>query len=252
MGLVAANDLSVTLPRPSEEIACPESADGGPPVVLLALGQSNAANQGDTLGRSPFGALWYEGRCYAIADPLAGATGKGGSIWSRLASMAAADLGRRSLIIIVLAVDGTPLSDWIDPGSISKRLGSLVDTLRTRRLNVSAVLWQQGEADARMGTSNGKYSSEMTVLVHRLREHGISGPMLLAQSTRCRNSGSNDLHAALTQVVQQEPNVFPGPDTDALGEGFRSDGCHFNDAGLNAAAIAWLDVLRQRDVFNAH
>jgi len=38
--------------------------------------------------------------------------------------------------------------------------------------------------------------------------------------------------------------VFPGPDTDALGKKYRYDACHFNDKGLEAAASAWLEVIK--------
>jgi hypothetical protein len=240
------------LPRASEEVACPGSSSARPPVVLLILGQSNAANHSYTRGRSSYGALWFDGRCYAITDPLAGATGTGGSIWSALALSTGANSGQRDLMLVVQAVDATRVSDWLGPGSISDRLASTLDALRAQRLAVSAVLWQQGEADAREGTSNEVYAAALTILIHRLRDHGISGPVLLARSTRCRNAGSEDIRRAVARVAQKEPDVFLGPDTDALGDEFRSDGCHFNDAGRQRVADAWLKVLRERGVIDAN
>jgi lysophospholipase L1-like esterase len=172
--------------------------------------------------------------------------------WSALALSAGANSARRDLILVVQAVDATRISDWLGPGSISDRLASIVDALRAQHLVVSAVLWQQGEADAREGTSKEAYAAALTMLIHRLRDQGISGPVLLARSTRCRKAGSEDVRGAVARVAQKEPDVFLGPDTDTLGDKFRTDGCHFNDAGRQRAADAWLGVLQQRGVINAN
>ena len=54
-------------------------------MVALVFGQSNAANWGQ--GRRTAGAnvqVFYKGRFYRASDPIKGADGEGGSVWTRL------------------------------------------------------------------------------------------------------------------------------------------------------------------------
>jgi hypothetical protein len=114
----------------------------------------------------------------------------------------------RELILAVLAVDASSASDWTREGPLSDRLHKLVDTLRENHVAVSAVLWQQGEADARDGVSGEAYAAALAILIRRLREGGISAPVFLARSTRCRNSGSEDIRSGAALVIMREANVF--------------------------------------------
>lgn len=234
----------IHLPSASDEIACPAASSAGAPLVILVLGQSNAANQGSGRGRSSQGALWFDGHCYPVSDPLGGGTGTGGSIWSRLAPSLRDPSNPRDLVIAVLAVDSSSASDWTHEGALSDQLRTLTGRLRESKLDISAVLWQQGEAEARAGTSREAYAAALDTLIRHLRDEGISAPIFLAQSTRCRNSGSNDIRNGAALVTMREAGVFLGPDTDLLGDEYRYDGCHFNSAGLRRAADAWREVLQ--------
>jgi hypothetical protein len=57
-------------------------------VVLLVLGQSNAANAGSEKYTSPCAQTqnFYNGQLVPLSDPLLGSNGDGGSVWSRLGS----------------------------------------------------------------------------------------------------------------------------------------------------------------------
>jgi hypothetical protein len=244
-------DLALQPARLSDEIACPRGEGSEAPLLLLVLGQSNAANHGETRSTAASGAAWLDGHCYRIADPFPGGTGAGGSIWSRLASAASTAPPRGGLIVAVFAIDASRMGQWIEPGPVSTNLASIADSLRAHQLTVSAVLWQQGEADARNATSREDYSAGLTILIHRLREAGISAPVLLARSTRCRNTPNDAIRSAMAGIADHEPNVYLGPDTDTLGDDYRFDGCHFNDAGLQRAASMWLDSLRRHGLVAA-
>ncbi len=239
-------------PRPDEKIECPAGPPSAAPVVLLILGQSNAANYGETRGRSTSGALWFDGRCYGVADPLAGGSGRGGSIWSRLPTLARERSSKRELVLVVHAADATRIADWIARDAISRRLAEVVTAIRAHNLAISAVLWQQGEADAQAGTDADSYAAGLTTLVQGLRDQGIAAPVLLARSTRCRSGGSDAVRGAMARVAQGDAGVLLGPDTDSLGDAFRFDGCHFNDNGLQRAASLWLDALRAANVIDSN
>src|SRR4051812_46962204 len=78
-------------------------------VVLLVMGQSNAANAGETLYATHCENTFnfYEGKLYPLADPLKGANGEGGSVWSRLADKIVENNIARTVIIAPCAVGGT-------------------------------------------------------------------------------------------------------------------------------------------------
>lgn len=63
----------------TEALQCPRNA-----VVLLVLGQSNAANHvyAEPAGVDPSGTAFsfFRGRCYALADPVPGASGTRASV----------------------------------------------------------------------------------------------------------------------------------------------------------------------------
>ena len=72
---------------PLEQEICNTNVTQYDTLVLLCLGQSNAANAGGTLYRSKCYNTYnfYQGELYPLVDPLLGANGTGGSVWSRLA-----------------------------------------------------------------------------------------------------------------------------------------------------------------------
>jgi hypothetical protein len=127
-------------------------------------------------------------------------------------------------------------------------LHNLIAKLHGDHLEVSAVLWQQGEAEARTGASGEAYAAELSNLIRQLRGEGISAPVFLARSTRCRNSGSEAIREGAARVAMREADVFLGPDTDLIGDDQRYDRCHFNAAGLLSASIAWKDVLQAHGI----
>jgi lysophospholipase L1-like esterase len=234
----------IQLPRASDAKPCRVAAQAPRPIVLLALGQSNAGNHGQSRGGSAHGSVWVDGRCYAIRDPLPGGTGSGGSLWSRLA----VELANDDLTLIVLGVDATSVSDWTGGNAVRRRLDALLQALQRDGVRVSAVLWQQGESDARTGTTRDIYAERFTALVQNLRQHAVAAPIIAARSTRCRNDGSADVRDAIADVARREPGVHVGPDFDALDASLRSDGCHFSTSGLARGAALWHDALSAQGI----
>ena len=72
----------------------------------------------------------------------------------------------------------------------------------------------------------------------------MDAPVLVSLTTLCGRYESNDIRRAQRQIAKDNPGVFFGPDTDALGKKFRYDACHFNDKGLEAAARAWFAAIK--------
>lgn len=223
------------------EIAC-SGLSTARPVVLLALGQSNAGNHGaaEPSRLAPV-KLVAEGRCVLATDPLPGATGTGGSIWRRLPDALARQGMMRPVVLSVLAVDATSIDDWTRAGSpLRHRLETRVSELRKLGLLPSLVLWQQGERDALSGISAKDYANGLAALVEILTAAGIDVPLLLARSTVCRSPPSGPIRTAIELAPTWSLRLRVGPDTDSLQQpSHRIDGCHFSAEGLNAAAELW-------------
>ena len=214
-------------------------------VVLLVLGQSNAGNHGGRAKNGPSAAnptvtVFNGSGCASLQDPLPGATGQGQSIWSHL-EPAFAQRGRaRDVVLAVVAVEGTSMEEWTaDASPLKAHLQNRLAAFKQAGLVPDLVLWQQGEADARAGTQAAAYVSRFEALRAQLRDSGVRAPIVMAQSTMCNNGGSADVRQAIAQLSARHADLRVGPDTDTLRGPMRDDGCHFSEAGLQAAARLW-------------
>ena len=226
------------------------------PFVILALGQSNAGNHGAMEGRSAQPVTMItQGQCIATHDPLPGGTGGGGSIWSRLVARLSnlpqdGGLGGRPIVLAILAVDSSSMEEWTrDNGALRNRLVADLELMKRAQLPPDLILWQQGEADAMKGRSTAQYAAGLDVLAQLLTRSGISAPVVLARSTRCRSAPSQAIRVAIDAKVAQGGRWLAGPDTDTLSApAFRHDGCHFSAIGLDAAAELWAKAITQTQV----
>lgn len=237
--------------RAAPPLAAAQPCQGptGRRLVVLALGQSNAGNHGaetepPARGDGPAVTVFSNGRCGRSGDPLAGGTGQHRSIWSRLE----AQLERRGLplelVVALLAVDSTTIDDWTrDSSPLKAELTHLLQSLVASSLKPDLVVWQQGESDARQGTSMTDYERRFEKLLAQLRGAGVQAPVLMARSTRCRNQTGQAVIDAQARLAQRHALLQIGPDTDALAGDLRHMDCHFSRSGLDAAASAWADAI---------
>ena len=231
-------------PSPAEAVPC-NFATSPPPFMLLALGQSNAGNHGaSSPGSPPTGeaTFFFEGRCYKTQGPAPGATGRDANLWTALSPSLERALSR-PVVLAVLAVEGTRVAEWAEPGRLQRRLLATLADLRDHGFVPEVVVWQQGEADARAGTRLDDYRNEFSALIALLRREGITAPVLAGLSTRCRNEGSESVRSALKAVSRQDPTVRLGADSDGLIGSHRPDGCHFSAQGLQAVAELWWPII---------
>jgi hypothetical protein len=224
--------------------------------VFLCLGQSNAGNHGDTpyaARREVYCLDFLRMRCFAASDPLPGSSGTGGSVWSRLGDLLIENGVFQRVLFVPLAFGGTFITDWIPGGSMHRRtalaLGRLRRELNSTLLSFSAVLWQQGEAEANHAEiTSDAYRLHFYDIVADLREQGVFAPMFVTQSTICE-AGLHPFqnHRAIREAQSALPDasggIFAGPDTDVIGPDGRYDGCHFSARGLEQCSRLWSEVL---------
>jgi Carbohydrate esterase, sialic acid-specific acetylesterase len=208
--------------------------------VWLALGQSNAANSAEVRYRGAPGVWAFDGRrCVAASDPLRGASGTAGSLWVPLANRVVADGGASAVLIVSRAEGTTAIIDWLPGGTLFGRAVAAVAGVERAGLRVSRVLWQQGEADAIIGTSAKSYAERLGQVTGAL--HRITGaPVHVAVSGWCGDYYAPDVRAA-QRAAARRVSVRAGPDTDLVAG--RRELCHFDAAGQIEAAGLWRKAL---------
>ncbi|WP_293391050.1 hypothetical protein [Nevskia sp.] len=217
------------------------------PVVFLAFGQSIASNfnQAPYTPKRPSYNI-HQGRCFEARDPMAGADGTLGSMWSHLGDALPSGLMPYTAFVTI-GVGDSSVAQWDAGGSLNERLTEAVRSTRDTGFGISYLLWHQGSADR--GTTAGTYQSHFMGMIQSIAPYGVlpgTSPgntrVLIAVHTRCGNGGQDAaLAAAQRGLVNPDKGFFPGADTDTLGGNFRYDGCHLSKAGQEKAAALWRD-----------
>lgn len=208
------------------------------PFVLLVVGQSNAANHGEPSARAGPAtyALAADG-LYPLQDPLPGASGLGGSPWPHWAALQQRARPGSQVVVAAIAQGSSAVADWIPGGVHAQRLPEVLKALRSQELAVDAVVWHQGETEAWSGGDAAAYAANLRRWIGSVRGLGINAPIYVCITSR---DGQGVINPAIRQaqslVWNSQERVFAGPDTDSLGDAFRSDGVHFNARGLEAFA----------------
>lgn len=231
-----------------EEVSCWGIAHDA--AVILLMGQSNAANYAGTPYKPVqpvFNFNWANGRCYRAQDPLLGATGTGGSVWSRLGD-ALIESGRfKEVLLIPIAVGGSSVRDWAGEKGPAARAVRAAHELERYGLKITHVLWHQGEADYEMHKE--VYERLFVRMTEYIRSNGVDAPVFVATTSICNNYGSDQVREAQQELPFRLANVYAGPDTDAIDSIFdRADNlCHFSDRGVALHARLWLDTLLRHE-----
>jgi hypothetical protein len=217
--------------------------------VILALGASNIANEGDPNGlfvpeHGVFNFNFFDGRCYAARDPLLGATLERSNPLTRLADL----LVRRGIydrvLLVPIAHGGTYAAEWSPAGRMHPRLRRALKMLRRRKIAVTHALWQEGEAEAGTPGSDPKaWVTHVQAVAGTIRAATPESAFYVAQCTVCRNAPNELIRAAQRAAADPARRIFAGPDLDVIGIEDRWDQCHFSVRGLERAAELWFAAL---------
>ncbi len=215
-------------------------------MVALVFGQSNAANFGETRHKSRIGVYYFfRGRYGRAADPLPGANGQGGSVWTRLGDQIIAAKLFSQVIFVPAAIGATEIARWAPGGLLHEDLLRNVRETLQAGYRFTHLLWHQGESDAVLGINPADYELRFRGMIAAIRALGVNAPVFIAQATRCANSPpSPDIRWAQHDLVDPSKGIFAGPDTDTIDTTWRYDGCHFSDKGLDRHAAMWLEVIK--------
>ena len=154
--------------------------------------------------------------------------GGGGSPWPELGDLLAAHFDV-PIGFTGTAVGSTKVEQWADANNVlNERLTKAMEVFGQGRAR--AVLWHQGESDA--STPAQDYADDLNSLIAQSRTAAQTDiPWGVALVTN---------QAGQQIVINGDPLVFEGANTDTLGSEYRI-GVHFNESGLNAHAALWFD-----------
>jgi hypothetical protein len=221
--------------------------------TFLVLGNSSAGNHhGETnrvSEREVYGLDFLRMRCSKAADPLLGASGSGGSIWSRLGDQLIEKGFCRRVLFMPLALAGSEVTDWIPGASRHCRVALALSRLRKELcsplLPFTAVLWHPGHVEK---LSPHAYRLHCSDVVADLRAQGIFAPVFVAVAREKRLATklvSQEADAGPLELGLVDPSlgVLAGPDLETIGEDMRIRGHRFSGRGLEHAAELWLEVI---------
>jgi hypothetical protein len=220
-------------------------------LVVFAVGQSIASNFGSTpYTPGPQVFSFYNGRCFPGRDPLPGADGQGGSIWSRLGDLLIQKGYAKSVLIVAVGAASSSVSDWVPGAKYYPRLVDATNSMREAGFQPGLVVWHQGSTDQKMEPQ--QYRNLLREFVLSFAFLGIRlgqpGRLLIATHTRCKSDAVPELQAAQASLVDHAVYIYAGPNMDTLGDELKYDRCHYNEAGLKIAAQYWLDAIEKAEV----
>ena len=226
--------------------------------VFIVSGQSNSACFGSAVTAasedrvavySARDGLWRH-----CEDPLPSNSddiGYGGSPWPAAGDALVEEL-KIPVGFVVTGRGGAAIAEF-DPVSgpyytyIKEAVTRLKDT------GFKAILWHQGETDAINGTSTETYLSTLRAIISQSRQDaGFHVPWIVANvsyhtSSSVTSEGREAVRLAQQQSWEDE-NVFMGPDTDQLLDGYRApDGIHFSETGLKRHGEMWAESILQME-----
>ena len=139
-------------------------------LVFLSMGQAGSANYISSYGerdeqRSAY--QFFNGECYLIEDPMLGATGVRGSLWSSLAQDISASSGR-DVVFIASGAGGSSLTDWIRDDSVYfERTKHQIDLAKELGYRVELAFWYNGAREAELGTTANEYVERFNGLIEK-------------------------------------------------------------------------------------
>lgn len=233
-------------------------------LAIAVLGQSNAANvvlRPHGLRRIPDGKTfmwdWVSGRCLPYAEPLAGTDGPAGNVITPVVAALRQRDPHTPVIVVAFARGGSSVFAW-SHGIESVRLDKVLARLQAQGIRPAWFLWHQGETDAVPDTSlrhrvkaygaeegdvQALYARSLDMVLGKVHQAFPQARVGLARASVCMNGGSLDVRQAQQRVDERHDWVSLSSDTDRLGDAFRHDGCHFNEAGEALIAADYLRLL---------
>jgi len=225
--------------------------------VLFIIGQSNSANYAEKKYSTKYPTKvfnYFNGKCFAAASPLLGATGTLGEFITPLADKLIDNGDYESVVIISTGIGGTAIGRWQKGGDLNSMMLSVLAEAR-KKFKVTEIIWHQGESDFIDKTSPEKYTESFNSLVKSIRSPGIyTPPIYYAIATKCGENPNwtinNPIAKAQRFLSNATAGIYLAADTDnlLLDKDRRADHCHFAEEGQLKTADAFAKAIHQHKI----
>ena len=220
------------------------------------FGQSRGGFSGSVRWTTPTGGVNFYDRTTntfpECCDPV-----QGGSIWSRTGYylMNSPPYPFSQIRFCVEVENGSASSAWLPGGNLWPRFNGARDAMAAWQLQMNAIVWVQGEADATLDLPVGDYCNNIISIVTALRASGNNIPFFLCLTSHYRNGLENkNLYnpermarwkwqrrvqaEQRSLILRTDLNIREGIWLDGCDDTY--DGCHQGPDGQMAAALmAW-------------
>lgn len=221
------------------------------------FGQSRGGFSGSVRWTTPTGGANFFDRATNTFPECVDPIGKGGSIWSRMCYylMGSPPKPYDQIRVGVETEDGSDVSMWLPGGSLWPRFNALRDAMAAWQLQMNAIIWVQGEADATLNKPIGDYYNSVVLIVSALRASGNNIPFFLCLSSRHRNGVENSNFPNPERLsrwdwqrrVQREQEALCLRSDLGIHEGIWVDGCYHtydethqgHEGQMAAALMGW-------------
>lgn len=209
-------------------------------IVAVVFGQSNSANHLERkyIASSDRVVNFFDGKCFRAEDPLRGATGDQGSVWTLMGERIS-----RPIVLVSIGVGDTYIDRWAN-GDLNQLLKNTLSKVSASGYKVTHFLWHQGENDAGE-TSGADYASRLSRVIQTTRERFPESAFYVSVASFCKKGMGVDPAIQNAQLASVNPaaRIYAGPNTDVLGLEYRYDGCHFSAGGQEIIAGQWAGFL---------
>jgi len=183
------------------------------------------------------------------ADPMHDCRDETGSIWPALGDRLIRGTGGIPVMFVATSVGATGLvatGHWLPNGD---RFASMIDEVRTAtagQMCAAALLWLQGETDARWAVSREAYRDALVAFAAGV-ENAMACPVPVVAGVIGRVEESPLVDAGAAEAIREgtldaidaSPDLWQGPWTYDL----PIDALHFTDAAADALLDRWCDAI---------
>lgn len=249
-----AMNLSAQQKDSLEEVSIAELKSDKHTMIALTFGQSNAGNRGQKRYTSHNANVlaYADGKLYHAKDPLPGATGPGGSVWSVLGDLLIDSGLFKKVIFIPIAIGNTAIDCWAH-GDCYRKLEKTLLQLDSAKVQLTHIFWHQGESDNLNNTSKQQYKNDLAILLKTFRDHKQKACFYISIASYHNEAITKPLgidtviEKAQKEFIKENKGVLQGPDTDELIYAIhRWDAVHFSEYGMKVFAARWLRAIRNR------
>ena len=185
-------------------ITCPSQEES---IIIVTFGQSNSANHTSQITSSNSEQIlnFYKGKCYIAADPLLGATGRGGSVWVN--TLLKINKGQKKIVLISFGLAGTSINDWLV--DLKDFYSKNVDSFKFFYPDPNFIIWFQGEANRTSKPRN--FKKDLENLVQMIKKDFLRTRLIITGTTYCKGSYSKEIKDIQLLVSKKYDLLFLTP-----------------------------------------